>query len=30
MKEDVILASIGVILAIIAGWFLLTSRKGRK
>ena len=30
MKEDIILASIGVILAIIAGWFFLTSRKGRK
>lgn len=30
MKEDVILASAGAILAIIAGWFFLTVRKGRK
>lgn len=30
MKEDVILASIGAILAIIAGRFFLTVRKGRK
>ncbi len=30
LKEDVILASIGAILAITAGWFFLTARKGRK
>nr|WP_319217917.1 VanZ family protein [uncultured Trichococcus sp.] len=30
MKEDVILAGAGAILAIITAWFLLTVRKGRK
>lgn len=30
MKEDVILAGSGAILAVIAGWFFLTARKGRK
>lgn len=30
MKEDVMLASIAAVLGIIAGWFFLTVRKGRK
>nr|WP_321291641.1 VanZ family protein [uncultured Trichococcus sp.] len=30
MKEDVILAGAGAILAIITGWLFLTVRKGRK
>lgn len=30
MKEDVVLAGLGAILAISAGWFFLTARKGRK
>lgn len=30
MKEDVVLAGAGAVLAVITGWFFFTVRKGRK